>query len=66
MGRDTGGPVEVAGAAYRRERAVATELSDQRLRFRRWRLSRRQDNVSRARLRAILKEMAGRNILGTC
>jgi hypothetical protein len=58
--------VEVAGAAYRRERAVATELSDQRLRWRRWRLSRRQDNVSRARLRAILKEMAGRNILGTC
>jgi len=66
MGRDKGGPVEVAGAAYRRERAVATELSDQRLRWRRWRLSRRQDNVSRARLRAILKEMAGRDTLRTC
>ncbi|HEY8548208.1 MAG TPA: hypothetical protein VIL36_24285 [Acidimicrobiales bacterium] len=58
--------MEVAGAAYRQERATASRLSNLRLRWRRRRLSRREDNVSRARLRAILKEMAGRDLLGTC
>lgn len=55
-----GGPVEVAGAAYQREKAAADDASMWRLRARRWRLSRRDDDLSRARLRAVHHELAWR------
>jgi hypothetical protein len=55
-----GGPVEVAGAAYQQERAAADDASMLRLRARRWLLSRRDDDVSRARLSAVRHELAWR------
>lgn len=65
MGRTTGGPVEVAGAAFRRERADASRCSDrQLLRRQRW-LDRRSDLISRARLRAVRQELVRRH-QGAC
>ena len=55
-----GGPVEVAGAAYRQEMATANDASMWRLRARYWWLSRRDDDVSRARLSAVRHELAWR------
>jgi hypothetical protein len=55
-----GGPVEVAGAAYQQEMAAVHDASMWRLRARRWRLSRRDDDESRARLRAVRRELAWR------
>ena len=52
----------MAGAAYRRERAVAVDASTVRLRLKRWRLGRRDDNVSRARLRAVCRELDWRAV----
>lgn len=56
-----GGPVEVAGAAYQRERGAASDARMWRLRARRWRLSRRDDDLSRARLSAVRHELAWRD-----
>ena len=55
-----GGPVEVAGAVYRHERNAAIDTRTWRLRARRWRLSRRHDDESLARLRAVHHELAWR------
>lgn len=60
MGNLQGGPVEVAGAAYQQERAAADDASTVRLRVRHWFLSRREDDVSRARLSAVRHELKWR------
>lgn len=60
MPNPQGGPVEVAGAAYRSERHAAGNTRTWRLRARRWRLSRRDDPASLARLRAVHHELAWR------
>ena len=60
MPKVQGGPVEVAGAAYRSERDAASDASLWRRRARSWWLGRRDDDVSRARLSAVRQELAWR------
>lgn len=55
-----GGPVEVAGAAYRSERDAAVDTRTWRLRARRRWLRRRDDVESQARLRAVAHELTDR------
>lgn len=54
-------PVEAAGAAFRNEQATANRAPTLWLRWRRWRLDRSDDDLARARLRAVRAELAWRS-----
>jgi hypothetical protein len=56
-----GSPVEAAGAAYRDEQATANRAPTWWLRWRRWWLDRSDDDLARARLRAVRAELAWRS-----